>query len=115
MFVHSIMCQRIECDWKYEDICGDKCIPYERKCSCGNESLTHSETGDFLCCIQGSCFRDFTGNVECQDGKKHDWRTPCNEKCMQIAKNGHTTISCSNQSQCVKAVDLCQGIPRCNE
>ena len=105
------LCQRIECDWAAEWLCGDKCIGQHNSCLCGNDTIT---SADYNCCHQGTCFKEMDGNVTCH-GLKQSWRFPCNGICSQVAGWGYTTISCADQTQCVKSVSLCKGSPICRE
>ena len=108
------LCQRIECDWAIEWLCGDKCVGEYNSCLCGNDTITLAESVNYNCCNQGPCFKEMDGNVKCH-GLKHNWRVPCNGICKQDAEWGYTTISCADQTQCVKSVSLCRGIPVCQE
>ena len=114
-FVSKCLGQRIECTWGYEYLCGDKCLGLEHTCLCGNESITLDDTPNYNCCNNGTCFKDLIGNVECHGGVKQNWRVPCNGTCKQYAKYGLTTIPCSDEKQCVRAISLCRGVPLCNE
>ena len=108
------ICQRIECEWAAEWLCGDKCLGQYNSCFCGNDTITFAESYNYNCCNQGTCFKEMDGNVKCH-GLKQNWRVPCNGKCSQVAEWGATTISCADQTQCVKSVSLCWGVPICRE
>ena len=108
------LCQRIECDWAIEWLCGDKCVREYNSCLCGNDTITLADSANYNCCNQGTCLKERDGNVKCH-GLKHNWRVPCNGLCKQHAEWGFTTISCADQTQCVKSVSLCRGIPVCQE
>ena len=108
------LCQLIECDWAFQWLCGDKCIHEDSVCICGNENFTYNEVNNYNCCNQGTCLKEMDGNVKCQ-GSKHNWRVPCNGICKQDAEWGYTTLSCADQTQCVKSLTLCRGIPMCRE
>ena len=108
----SFCTQRIECHWGTEFLCGDKCLLLTSLCQCGNETIS---LADANCCHQASCFKGLDGNVQCQDGRKQNWRVPCDGSCKQVALFGYQTILCSDQLQCVQEASLCRGFPLCNE
>ena len=110
------LCQRIECDWLTEWLCGDQCLgeAEDHLCLCGNDTLTSADSVTHNCCNQETCFKEIDGNVKCQ-GFKQNWRVPCNGKCKQLASAGLTTTSCVDQKQCVKSIQLCRGVPVCHE
>ena len=109
------LCQRIECGWEMNWLCGDKCISEDNLCICGNETFTYNATDDYNCCNQGTCFKEMDGNVNCQIGSKQSWKLPCNGTCKQHAQWGHITTLCADQTQCVESVYLCRGVPKCRE
>ena len=41
--VSNSLCQRIECDWAAEWLCGDKCIGEHNSCLCGNDTITSDD------------------------------------------------------------------------
>ena len=108
------LCQRIECNWAAQWLCGDQCLGQYNSCLCGNETITYNDAYDYNCCNQGTCSKEVDGNVKCQ-GLRQDWRVPCNGECKQYAVLGYTTIACNDQQQCVKSISLCQGVPVCHE
>ena len=108
------LCQRIECDWTIEWLCGDKCLGEYNSCLCGNDTITLADSANYNCCNQGTCSEERDGNVKCP-GKRQDWKVPCNGTCKQHAQWGHTTTLCANQTQCVESVYLCRGVPMCRE
>ena len=107
------LCQRIECDWVTEWLCGDKCIGEHNICLCGNATLAYPPV-NYNCCNQETCFKEINGNVKCQ-GLIQNWGIPCNGICKQHAEWGYTTISCADQTQCVRSISLCKGVPICKE
>ena len=114
LLASNSLCQRIECDWTIEWLCGDKCLGVDNSCMCGNETLSIADTFNYNCCNEGTCFKNIFGNVNCQ-GFKQNWRVPCNGICKQYAEFGYTTISCADQTQCVTSTSLCTGVPMCKE
>ena len=114
--LHKSCCsQRIECHWGTEFLCGDKCLLLTSLCQCGNETISFADASNSNCCHQEPCFKGLDGNVQCQDGRKQDWRVACDGSCKQDAMFGYHTILCSDQLQCVKEASLCRGFPLCNE
>ena len=81
---------------------------------CGNETITLPNAFNCNCCNQGTCFKEMNGDVKCQ-GLKQSSEVPCNGMCKQDANFGETTISCKDQKECVKTVQLCKGVPICRE
>ena len=113
--VPNSLCQRSECDWASEWLCGDKCLGQpDHFCLCGNDTITFAESNSYNCCNQETCFKEMNGNVMCS-GLKQNWRVPCNGICKQDAYSGFTTTSCRDQKQCVKSINLCRGVPVCQE
>ena len=110
-----MLCQKIDCHWGAEYICGDKCLGEYNSCYCGNETFTSPEANDYICCNQKACFKEMDGNVRCHDGLKQSWRFPCNGKCRQLSMWGFTTIPCEDHLQCVNSITLCKGVPVCHE
>ena len=108
------LCQRIECDWAVEWLCGDQCLGDNHLCLCGNETINLPDATEYSCCNQGTCSKEINGNVKC-NGLRQNWREPCNGECKQGAEWGHTTISCQDKKQCVNVVTLCRGVPICQE
>ena len=108
------LCQRIDCHWADQYLCGDKCLGEDNLCVCGNETITLEDAFGYICCNQGTCFKEMDGNVKCH-GLKQDWRLPCNKTCKQDAYFGYSTMLCNDQKQCVKPIALCQGTLICNE
>ena len=113
-FASNSLCERIECHWGAEYLCGDKCLGTDNLCLCGNETITYTDALYYNCCNDETCFKEFDGNVRCH-GLKQDWRLTCNGSCRQYANYGLTTIACSDLQQCVKAITLCRGVPICRE
>ena len=113
-FASNSLCERIECHWGAEYLCGDKCLDYNNLCLCGIETITFADTYDYNCCNEKACFKELDGNVKCY-GLKQDWRMPCNGSCRQFANVGLTTIACADLKRCVKATTLCKGVPVCHE
>ena len=113
---NSLSQERIECNWAADWLCGDKCLGKYNLCVCGNETITLADVinNNYNCCNEGTCFKEFDGNVKCH-GLKQNWRVPCNGACKQHAELGYTTISCQDHTQCAKSVTLCQGVPICQE
>ena len=112
----SSQCQRIECDWSYEFICGDKCVLQENSCFCGRDIILYKDTAFHVCCNTDACFKDMIdGSVHCNNGVKQTWRQPCNGVCKQAANYGLTTVPCENGKQCVEEAALCRGSPLCTE
>ena len=108
-------CQRIECNWGAEFVCGDKCVLKENPCFCGKDIILYEDTTLHICCNTGTCFKDMLdGNVQC-DGFRKRWGDPCNGVCKQTADYGFTTVPCENGEQCVEEVALCKGSPLCTE
>ena len=112
--VSNSLCQRIECDWTAEWLCGDKCIGEHNSCLCGHDTITSDDAHIFNCCNQETCLKGMDGNVKCR-GLKQTWEFPCNGICIQGAEWGYTTILCADQTQCVKSITLCNGVPLCRE
>ena len=108
------LCQRIECDWAVEWLCGDQCLSEYKSCLCGNDTITLADATKYICCNQGTCTKEMDGNVKCH-GLRQNWREPCNKECKQYAQEGYTTLSCQDKKQCVKSVSLCRGVPACQE
>ena len=110
------LCQRIECHWEDEYLCGDQCLGLGNAaiCICGNETMLFDDAMDYICCNEGSCTKDMDGNIKCH-GWKQDWRIPCNGICKQESYMGETTIPCTDQKQCVKPTTMCLGVPVCHE
>ena len=107
------LCERIECHWEAEYLCGDKCLGIDNLCLCGNETITYADY-NYICCNEKACFKELDGNVRC-DGLKQGWWVPCNGLCKQFAYSGYTTIACADLKQCVQAEVLCRGVPFCHE
>ena len=108
-------CQRIDCDWSYEFLCGDKCVSQTNQCFCGGDIISYDDTLEYVCCNNGTCVKDMIdGSVHC-NGVKLTWRDPCNGLCKQEAFYGTATVSCENGRQCVREVSICKGSPRCSE
>ena len=117
LFYVNSQCERIECsNWDVEYLCGDKCVESrEKPCFCGKDIILIEDTLKYVCCNNGTCFKDMIdGSVKC-NGVKQSWRDPCNGVCKQTAKFGHTTVSFKNGEQCVKEITLCKGVPICTE
>ena len=108
------LCQRIECDWAADWLCGDQCLGHYNLCLCGNETITFADAVNYNCCNERACFKELDGTVNCL-GLKQDWRIICNGSCKQYAPSGLTTIACADLKQCVKTVTLCRGVPICHE
>ena len=108
------LCQRIDCNWGAEWLCGDRCLNEGNSCMCGNQTITFADATNYNCCNEGTCFKEMNGNVKCH-GLKQDWRLPCHGICKQSAIYGLTTLACADQNQCVKAIALCRGVPICRE
>ena len=117
-FASIMLCQKIDCHWGTEYLCGDKCLTmgeYNAACYCGNDTITIIDAENYNCCHEKTCFKDIDGNVRCHDGLKQNWRVPCNGKCRQTGIHGYTTIPCEDHLQCVKAITLCKGVQVCYE
>ena len=109
------LCQRIECDWAADWLCGDQCLGQDKLCMCGNETITlATDAINYNCCYQGTCLKETNGTVKCH-GLKQEWRAPCNGICKQESFTGYSTISCNDQEQCVKPITMCLGVPICYE
>ena len=117
-FFHS-KSERIKCQWLSEYLCGDKCLPVNSNCTCGNETITFDDSGWYTCCNARSCFYDtFDRNVKCLDGIKHNWGMACNNVCKQMAQYGFSTLSCDYvqdlvEDQCYMGVNACRGNREC--
>ena len=107
--------QRVECDWRYEYLCGDQCTNNEKVCHCGQTNMTRLHSATFTCCNQSPCVKDSNENVQCFNGQKQGFWTPCHGKCQQWAKYGYTGYECESQNQCFIGVWSCQGSPKCAE
>ena len=115
LFYSNSHCERIECNFGTEFLCGDKCVPVKDPCFCGGDIILYEDTLVNVCCNNGTCFKDMgNGSVHC-NGVKQTWRDPCNGVCKQYAKYGWTTLPCENGEQCVKVTTICKGVPICNE
>ena len=114
--ISNCICQRIECDWSSQYICGDKCLFLQSSCICGNETITALDafSENLICCNEGTCLDGLSGDVKC-NGVVQKCTAPCNGTCKQTPSMGLTTISCKDNEQCVIAVDLCRGVASCNE
>lgn len=110
----NILCERINCNWEYEYLCGNQCLGEDNLCMCGNDPMTLADAYVYNCCNQGTCSKDMDGNVKCHGSKQH-WRVPCNEICKQTAYWGLSTMACEDKEQCVKSITLCRGVPICHE
>ena len=110
----SNLCQKIECDWGIEYLCGDQCLGLKSICRCDNETILFDDAYDYNCCNQDPCKKDPEGNVLC-NGFKSNWRLPCNGTCKQLSRVGWTSIPCQDGSRCVNVLTLCQGVPVCHE
>ena len=108
------LCQRIECNWAVEWLCGDQCLGTYNSCLCGNVTIVLTDAPNYNCCNQGTCSKEMDGNVKCH-GLKQEWRIPCNGSCKQYANYGLTTIACADLKRCVKVITLCRGVPICHE
>ena len=112
-FFHS-KSERIECEWLSQYVCGDKCVPVNSTCICGNEIITFDISDWETCCNTRSCFNDtFDQNVICEDGIRHNWGMPCNNKCNQMAQYGFSTLSCDYYDDCYMGVNMCRGNKDC--
>ena len=106
---------RIECDWAYEFLCGDKCLGNGNTCHCGNDSFDFNQAWDNYCCQEPntSC-RNWNGNIYCQ-GQKLRWNKPCHGSCRQKARRGYTMLPCADQEDCYVGIMACRGKPQCKE
>ena len=115
LFFLNNHCQRIECNWGAEYLCGDKCVLTENLCYCGRDIISFEDLTVHVCCNNGTCFKDMTdGSVRC-NGFRQTWRDTCNGECKQTGEYGFTTIPCDDGEQCVEEIVLCKGIPLCSE
>ena len=117
ILVSNCICQRFECDWSHEYLCGDKCIEVQRNsCTCGHETVSYLDLyyNDSTCCNEGTCIiNHLSGDVIC-NGAIQNSAVPCNGSCKQSA-SGWTSVPCKDGKQCVWEVTLCRGDPNCNE
>ena len=114
--------------WKYK--CGDKCVPFTSKCTCGNTTL------DFLrikyshhCCPKTSCQVTEDNSVLCPDGEVLEMADQCGDQCYNDwEKSEHldpvnANFRCqrrfvtvgSKDTQCLPITEMCQGLDICGE
>ena len=114
--------------WKYK--CGDKCVQFTSKCTCGNTTL------DFLrikyshhCCPKTSCQETEDGSVLCPDGEVLEMADQCGDQCYNDwEKSEHldpvnANFRCqrrfvtvgSKDTQCLPITEMCQGLDICGE
>ena len=112
------ICEKLQCNWGRQYLCGDTCIWYDLHsfCLCGNETLTPEMVyyDHYTCCNQGACHEDWSGNVSCNGMVQH-FELPCHGSCKQSPGFGLSTFSCKDQTQCVEELKLCRGVPNCRE
>ena len=106
--------KRIECHFNREMLCGDKCMPVEQICFCGNETLPYSDPQFEYCCNYETCDVDKQNNVYCE-GIIKDRESPCLGICKQASSYGWNSRLCENQEECYLEILSCNGMPRCKE
>ena len=111
-----VACQRIECQWHWQYLCGDLCLSNLKTCHCGSDTFTFKDSSDYYCCHQpNTCQEDWwTGKFQCQ-GQKKWWNESCDGSCGQNAQRGYTMLPCKDQSQCYIGIFACRGKPQCKE
>ena len=115
------------CQYGGQVRCGDQC---GGQCQCGDQK-EFSWTSDLWCCLSNnsSCtvytnhgFKlngvPFT-RATCETGKVQPLSQPCNGQCntyLEDPNRGERThLLCQSGDQCVKEVDLCQGVLQCED
>ena len=113
-----VACQRIECDFNRQFLCGDQCLSNGLPCHCGNDTLTLKDSWNYYCCHQpNTCHvsnKTYWGDIQCQ-GQKKWWNKLCDGSCRQNAKYGYTMLPCKDQSVCYMGISACRGKPKCKE
>ena len=114
--IASVVCSRIECNWRYEFLCGDKCLRNELTCICGNDKFDLKQP-DHYCCIEPNTTCKQTTeekDVQCQ-GQVLSLDQTCHGSCRQHAKYGYTMLPCTDQNECYLGITACRGKSVCRE
>ena len=113
-----VACQRIDCQWSRQFLCGDQCLANNLPCHCGNDTLTFKDSWNNYCCHQpNTCHvsnKTEEGDIQCQGVIKR-WNQLCDGSCRQNAQRGYTMLPCKDQSQCYLGIRACRGKPQCKE
>lgn len=104
-----------DCLWLSQYLCGDKCLSLNSTCYCGQESITFRQAGNYSCCANKECEKQFSGDVLCTSGIKQRWNNTCYGQCNQLPSYGFDTQKCSNQNTCYIKVEACRGKNYCND
>ena len=117
LLLHLSNCEKINCNWQSEYLCGDKCLKTNADCICGNETFAYWDTYYFNCCNNDgpTCFKHYNGDVSCRNGAKVSWREKCGGTCIETSDEGIPTLPCDDQIECYSTTYACNGAPLCKE